>query len=218
MAFLVLSTFLTGCGLATGLGMGACPSSEFIGMTSSSSPASPEMMPRPAPSAAPPPSESVASLRSSAYQKDFELEFQQDRPDDGRYDNADTNTEFVTLKKTKTVEQRSAAEKARVPRHVEHVDDHDFQQKVVRSDETVLVDFYADWCGPCKMLAPVLDELAQETSDARIVKVDVDQSPKLAKRYGVRSIPTLILFKEGKPLTRRTGLNSKASLKELIAQ
>jgi thioredoxin 1 len=105
-----------------------------------------------------------------------------------------------------------------MPRHVEKVTDHEFQQKVIGSGEPVLVDFYADWCGPCKRLAPVLDELAQETPDARIVKIDIDRSPKVAAHYGVRSIPTLILFKDGKPVTRRTGLSSKASLKELLAQ
>jgi thioredoxin 1 len=105
-----------------------------------------------------------------------------------------------------------------MPRHVEKVTDQEFQQKVIGSGEPVLVDFYADWCGPCKRLAPVLDELAQETPDARIVKIDIDRSPKVAAHYGVRSIPTLILFKDGKPVTRRTGLSSKASLKELLAQ
>jgi len=101
---------------------------------------------------------------------------------------------------------------------VEKVSDREFEQKVIRSDEIVLVDFYADWCGPCRTLAPVLDELAQETPDARIVKVNIDRSPKLAERYGVRSIPTVILFKDGRPVTRRTGLNSKATLRELISQ
>jgi thioredoxin 1 len=218
MAFLILPICLTGCGLTTGFGVAARPSSDIIWRASNSSEASPDVAPSPVPLAAPPAIDTVAVSRSSGYQDEVNVEVQPDKPNDGQYNIADTKAEFVALKKTQTVEERPAAEKARVPRHVEHVDDHDFQQKVVRSDETVLVDFYADWCGPCKMLVPVLDELAQETPDARIVKVDIDQSPKLAKRYGVRSIPTLILFKDGKPVTRRTGLNSKASLKELIAQ
>lgn len=66
----------------------------------------------------------------------------------------------------------------------------------------MLVDFYAEWCGPCKQLAPVLEELARETPEAKIVKVDVDEASNVASRYGVNSIPTLILFREGKPKTR----------------
>ena len=82
----------------------------------------------------------------------------------------------------------------------------------------MLVDFYADWCGPCKKLSPVLDKRAQEASGVRIVKVNTDRSPELAAEYSVNSIPTLILFKDGKPAARRGGLISKDSLTELIKQ
>lgn len=104
------------------------------------------------------------------------------------------------------------------PRRVERVDDRSFKQKVLDSDEAVLVDFYADWCGPCKKLTPVLDELAQETPGVRIVKVNIDHSPESASSYSVKSIPTLILFKDGKPVARRGGLIGKDSLRDLISR
>jgi len=80
----------------------------------------------------------------------------------------------------------------------------------------VLVDFYADWCRPCQLLAPVLEELARETPDAKIVKVNVDDSPALAAQYGISAIPSLLVFKGGQIAAERTGLVSKAALKALI--
>ncbi len=115
-------------------------------------------------------------------------------------------------------ERSAATENQATPRRVERVDDRSFKQEVIDSDEAVLVDFYADWCGPCKKLTPILDELAQETPGVRIVKVNIDHSPKSASSYRVKSIPTLILFREGKPVARRGGLIVKDSLKDLISQ
>lgn len=81
----------------------------------------------------------------------------------------------------------------------------------------VLVDFYADWCGPCKMIAPILNELSQDMGDkVKIVKVDVDADGELAQRFDVMSIPTLILFKDGKPVGRRTGFMPKPELEKFI--
>jgi len=107
---------------------------------------------------------------------------------------------------------------APVARRVEHIGHGEFAQKVLASEEAVLVDFYADWCGPCRKLAPMLDQLARETPNARIVKVNIDHHPELADRYGVRSIPTLILFKNGKPTARRTGLMGPAALRAILNQ
>ena len=100
---------------------------------------------------------------------------------------------------------------------VEHANDNDFSQLVLDADVPVLVDFYADWCGPCRMIAPVLNELASETTDAKIVKVDVDRNPELAARYRISSIPNLLVFKEGKVVRNHVGLANKAQLKALIA-
>jgi thioredoxin 1 len=99
---------------------------------------------------------------------------------------------------------------------VYHADESNFDQLVLNSDVPVLVDFYADWCGPCRMLAPVLEELAKETSDARIVKVNVDQAGQLASRYGIESIPSLKVFKDGKVVDEHVGLANKARLKSLL--
>ena len=83
----------------------------------------------------------------------------------------------------------------------------------------MLVDFYADWCGPCKMIAPILNELSQTHADvATIVKVNVDDEGELAQRFDVMSIPTLIVFKDGKPVDRKMGFTPKPELEKLLAQ
>lgn len=92
-----------------------------------------------------------------------------------------------------------------------------FEEKVLKADKTVLVDFYASWCGPCQALAPVIEELAEDVKDkAYIYKVDVEKSPMLASQYQVMSIPTLIIFKDGKPFKTMMGFMQKEVLaKEL---
>ena len=99
---------------------------------------------------------------------------------------------------------------------VHYADEADFAELVLNSDVTVLVDFYADWCGPCQMVAPVLEELAREATDAKIVKVKVDHSPRLAARYGINSIPNLKVFEGGKVVDEEVGLASKARLKAML--
>jgi thioredoxin 1 len=100
--------------------------------------------------------------------------------------------------------------------NVEHANEANFDQLVLNSDVPVLVDFYADWCGPCRMIAPVLDDLAQEATDAKIVKVNVDEGPQLAARYGISSIPSLLVFKDGEVVDRHIGLANEAQLKSMI--
>jgi thioredoxin 1 len=99
---------------------------------------------------------------------------------------------------------------------VHHADEDNFAEVVLNSDVPVLVDFYADWCGPCRMVAPVLEELAQETTDAKIVKINVDHSPQLAARYGVNSIPSLKVFDDGKVVDEQVGLANKTRLKKML--
>lgn len=92
-----------------------------------------------------------------------------------------------------------------------------FQTRVLEADGPVLVDFHADWCGPCQSLKPVLEALAKEFEDrAQVLKVDVDQHPALAQQYNVRGIPTLVLFKDGQVTDTVVGLRSKAELAALL--
>ncbi len=94
------------------------------------------------------------------------------------------------------------------------VDDSNFDQMVLQAKKPVLVDLWAPWCRPCIMVAPILDELAEEYSDKiSCVKVDVDQNPKTATRYSIKSIPTLLIFKNGEPISHIVGLRPKKELK-----
>lgn len=95
--------------------------------------------------------------------------------------------------------------------------DKDFEEKVLKSDKPVMVDFSAEWCGPCKMAGPVIDELAEEYKDKMIIgKVDVDADKITAGKYGVMSIPTVIIFKDGKEVERMSGFNGKEGYENLI--
>ena len=99
---------------------------------------------------------------------------------------------------------------------VHHANEANFAELVLNSDVPVLVDFYADWCGPCRMIAPVLEELARESTNAKIVKVNVDHRPQLAARYGIDSIPSLKVFEDGKVVDEQVGLVNKAQLKKML--
>ncbi|MBA2565462.1 MAG: thioredoxin TrxC [Gemmatimonadetes bacterium] len=98
------------------------------------------------------------------------------------------------------------------------VTDADLQRVVTESEVPVLVDFYADWCGPCKTMAPVLDELARERAgDVLVLKLDTERNPRMTERYGIRGIPTLILFSQGREFTRQTGAVPRSRLDDLLA-
>ena len=100
-----------------------------------------------------------------------------------------------------------------------HVTDDSFESDVLESNAPVLVDYWAEWCGPCKMIAPILDEVASEYADKlKIAKLDVDQNAETAQKYGIRSIPCLMLFKDGDIVATQIGALSKSQLSEFIDQ
>jgi len=102
---------------------------------------------------------------------------------------------------------------------IAHVSDDDFQSDVMQSEVPVLVDFWAEWCSPCKMIAPILEELAPEYEGRlNIAKIDVDSNPKIPQQYGIRSIPTLILFKHGVVEAQQVGAVSKKQLADFLEQ
>ena len=99
----------------------------------------------------------------------------------------------------------------------ELINNSNFEEKVLKSPMPVLVDFYATWCGPCMMLSPILEELEEENRDrVTFCKVDIDQTPGLAVDYGVVSVPTLVLFKDGAPSAASVGLRPKEELQEFL--
>ena len=97
-----------------------------------------------------------------------------------------------------------------------NIDPANFEEKVTNSDSPVLVDFWASWCGPCTMLSPIVEQLAEEHPEIAVGKVNVDEAPELAQRFQVSAIPTLVLFKDGKAVDISVGVKSKDDLEEFI--
>jgi len=102
----------------------------------------------------------------------------------------------------------------------QQITDQNFDQEVLKTTTAVLVDFYADWCGPCKVMAPIIEELSEElkNKNIKILKMNVDEQQQTAEKYGIMSIPTLIIFKDGVEKERLVGLQSKEALKEILSK
>jgi thioredoxin 1 len=104
-----------------------------------------------------------------------------------------------------------------VSHNIVHTNDSNFDTDVLQSDRPVLLDFWAEWCGPCKMIAPLLDEAASEYADKlAVVKLNIDENPNTPQKFGIRSIPTLMLFKDGAVAAQKLGAMSKSQLTEFL--
>ena len=96
------------------------------------------------------------------------------------------------------------------------IKEEEFEEKVLKNNKKVLVDFYADWCGPCRMLSPVIEEIAKENDEYEFVKVNVDDCPDVSRKYGIMSIPTLIVFEKGEEKKKTLGFHSLDEVKEFL--
>ena len=97
-----------------------------------------------------------------------------------------------------------------------HIDKHNFRQEVLESEKEVLLDFWAPWCGPCRMVVPLMDQIAKERSDIKVGKINVDEQPELASQFGVMSIPTLVVMKNGQVIRQASGAKSKQAILNMM--
>ena len=97
-----------------------------------------------------------------------------------------------------------------------HVNQNNFREEVVNSDRPVLIDFFAPWCGPCRMVVPIVEQIAEEREDIKVVKINVDEEPELASQFRVMSIPTLVVFKDGAVVNQAVGARSKDAILAML--
>ena len=98
----------------------------------------------------------------------------------------------------------------------QQITDANFEQEVLQSSKPVLVDFWAEWCGPCRMLGPIIDQVASENSGVKVLKLNIDENPAAPSELGIRSIPTMMLFKDGQVVATKVGVHTKAAIEEWI--
>ena len=98
------------------------------------------------------------------------------------------------------------------------ITNENFETEVLQSDKPVLIDFFATWCGPCKMLSPIVDGIAEEHPEIKVCKIDIDEESSLAEKFGVMSIPTLVVMKNGKPVRTSVGFKSRDAVLSLLAE
>lgn len=120
-------------------------------------------------------------------------------------------TTQANMQENQIIEEEEKMEKA-----ILEVTEENFESEVLNSDKKVLIDFYAEWCGPCHMLSPIVEEVAKSNTDIKVVKINIDNSQSLAIEYGVMSIPTLVVMNEGKEVNRSVGLISKSAVEQLV--
>ena len=125
----------------------------------------------------------------------------------------------IFLKKqneNKLQESQSSENKGGKKMEVLEVTSKNFEQEVLKSEKPVLIDFYATWCGPCKMLSPIVEEIAEENEDIKVVKIDIDKEQDIAVEYEIMSIPTLVVIKDGQEVNRSVGVIGKSDILELV--
>ena len=125
----------------------------------------------------------------------------------------------IFLKKeneNKLQESQSSENKEGEKVEILEVTSKNFEQEVLKSEKPVLIDFYATWCGPCKMLSPIVEEVAAENEDIKVVKIDIDKEQNIAVQYEIMSIPTLVVIKDGKEVNRSVGVIGKSDILQLL--
>lgn len=125
----------------------------------------------------------------------------------------------IFLKKeneNKLQESQSSENKEGEKMEILEVTSKNFEQEVLKSEKPVLIDFYATWCGPCKMLSPIVEEVAAENEDIKVVKIDIDKEQNIAVQYEIMSIPTLVVIKDGKEVNRSVGVIGKSDILQLV--
>ena len=132
--------------------------------------------------------------------------------------NYQTKISVQNVSKTSNVIQndQTMEEENLMENNVLDVTEENFEGEVIKETKTVLIDFYADWCGPCQVLSPIVDDFAKANKDIKVVRINVDNAEDLAIRYGIMSIPTLVVMKNGKEVNRSIGLISQSQVEQLV--